>query len=695
MNSKKRFKQGILLLIFTVNVLIGCKINLVEEYINVKQLKTPINTERIELRSIDSLMFEWERAEPVTNAGTSYELLFDSLSGDFTNPLKVLLSNNGGADTYAVLLKSELNTIARLAGAKQGDEFELKWAVRTKAEGNSMLSTEQWRITFVTLFDDKPDLLADEKLYMGGESEAGQQFKMIEQASVVFYEIYTKIDADKPYYFYSELNGKQRAFSLNSDGVSFDETTNTSPARAKVSQTGLYRLRINFKTNTVGIEKIDDVSIRISMSEKEDKLEYIGKGVWELKNYNIQLEIASWGLEERYKIIFKIDGVKEEWGRLGTLGTRPNISSAGYRDMALTESGKWNGAQFKFPAELCDEGALPRFYTDIVVSMTAEKNYTHDFKNYYAAELKYTNPIFAQFSLPDPDVIRADDGYFYLYATEHSTTDPLMKNAPIMRSANLVNWERVGSIFTNQTHPYITDQNGAGIWAPSVSRVGDKYVIYYSQPGNNYKHAIGVASSNSPTGPFTNHGKLIDSNEQGVDISIDAYLYQENGRNYLFWGSFREISVIELTADGLKIKDGVVRKKVGGGQYEAAYVHKRDGYYYLIVSTGNYAKGGTYRLVVGRSHSVMGPYINKAGKDMVSVNHELILKGDVVFSSPGHCSRFITDDVGNDWVLYHAYPADKNYRCLMLDKVDWINGWPIVKSTFSVLKSYIAPVFNK
>ena len=208
----------------------------------------------------------------------------------------------------------------------------------------------------------------------------------------------------------------------------------------------------------------------------------------------------------------------------------------------------------------------------------------------------YRNSIFTEFSLPDPDVIRADDGYFYLYATEHDRNDANMRNVPIMRSADLMNWTRVGAMFTDQNHPQITNGN-AGIWAPSINRIGNKYVCYYSQPGDNYKHAIGVAVSDSPTGPFVDYGKLIDSDEQGVDISIDAYLYQENGRNYLFWGSFRSISVLELTEDGLAIKDKETQKRreVAGGQYEATVVVKHDGWYYLIVSTGNYAQGGTYR----------------------------------------------------------------------------------------------------
>ena len=308
--------------------------------------------------------------------------------------------------------------------------------------------------------------------------------------------------------------------------------------------------------------------------------------------------------------------------------------------------------------------------------------------------VKYTNPVFLGFPLPDPDVIRGDDGYFYLYATEEKA-DNNNHNVPILKSADLVNWEKIGSVFTDENHPHITTEYDAVIWAPSINKVGNKYIMYYSQPGKNYKHAIGIATADSPAGPFTEHGKLIDSDEQGVDLSIDAYLYQENGRNYLFWGSFRAISIIELTADGMAIKPGAERIVVAGGQYEASCVVKHDGYYYLIVSIGDYSKNGTYRLVVGRSTVITGPYRNKRGEDMKSVNHELILQGttDKKFTSPGHCSRVITDDAGRDWILYHSYPSDKNLRYLMLDELKWTGGWPIVEG-LQPSTTHAAPIFN-
>lgn len=81
-------------------------------------------------------------------------------------------------------------------------------------------------------------------------------------------------------------------------------------------------------------------------------------------------------------------------------------------------------------------------------------------------------------------------------------------------------------------------------------------MLYYSQPGENNKHAIGVASGPSPVGPFTDHGKLIGSDEIGVDISIDQFYIEEDGHKYMFWGSFRGIWAIELADDGYRSNPG-------------------------------------------------------------------------------------------------------------------------------------------
>lgn len=73
------------------------------------------------------------------------------------------------------------------------------------------------------------------------------------------------------------------------------------------------------------------------------------------------------------------------------------------------------------------------------------------------AKSTYRNPVI-DYSLPDPTIIKADDGYFYLYATED------IRNTPIHRSRNLVDWEEIGTAFTEETRP--TFEPKGGLWAP-------------------------------------------------------------------------------------------------------------------------------------------------------------------------------------------------------------------------------------
>ena len=144
----------------------------------------------------------------------------------------------------------------------------------------------------------------------------------------------------------------------------------------------------------------------------------------------------------------------------------------------------------------------------------------------------YRNPV-VSFSLPDPTVVKADDGYFYLFATED------IRNMPIYRSDNLVDWEFLGTAFTESTRP--TFEPNGGLWAPDISIINGKYVLHYSMSvwGGEWTCGIGVATADKPEGPFTDHGKLFRSNEIDVQNSIDPFYNQKDGANYLFWGSFQ------------------------------------------------------------------------------------------------------------------------------------------------------------
>lgn len=286
----------------------------------------------------------------------------------------------------------------------------------------------------------------------------------------------------------------------------------------------------------------------------------------------------------------------------------------------------------------------------------------------------YHNPVI-NYSLPDPSVIRGEDGYFYLYATEN------IRNLPIHRSKNLVDWEYVGTAFTNDTRPNFEPKGG--LWAPDINKIGDKYVLYYSMSvwGGEWTCGIGCATADKPEGPFKDHGKMFRSNEINVQNSIDPFYIEEGGRKYLFWGSFRGIYAIELSDDGLFLKEGATPQKVAGTAYEGTYIHKKDGYYYFFASIGTCCEGlkSTYTTVVGRSKKLFGPYVDKSGKKMLDNHHEVLIHKNDAFVGTGHNSEIVTDKAGNDWMFYHAVSTkNPGGRVLMMDKVNWKDGWPSV-----------------
>lgn len=302
----------------------------------------------------------------------------------------------------------------------------------------------------------------------------------------------------------------------------------------------------------------------------------------------------------------------------------------------------------------------------------------------------YTNPIIDQ-DLPDPTVLRDDDGTFYLMATESS-----IPNIPIFKSRDLVHWVQVGTAFTDATRP--TFEPDGRIWAPDLSKVGDRYVMHYSMSrwGGEWTCGIGVAVANHPTGPYRDLGLLFRSNEIGVQNSIDPFYIEEDGHHYLVWGSFRGIYYIELTEDGLHLKDGAKPILLGGTDFEASYIYKRDDYYYYFGSIGSCCNGleSTYTTVVARSKSLLGPYLDKSGKDIRDNGYEVVLHRGNGFVGTGHNSEIVEDDLGQTWFFYHAFKASApDGRRLMMDRITWEDGWPVVEDTMPSTTSAI-PVFK-
>ncbi|HEY0252684.1 MAG TPA: glycoside hydrolase family 43 protein, partial [Kofleriaceae bacterium] len=222
-------------------------------------------------------------------------------------------------------------------------------------------------------------------------------------------------------------------------------------------------------------------------------------------------------------------------------------------------------------------------------------------------------------------------------------------------------------------------------WAPEIHPVGAKYVAYFTAADGTGQRAIGCASADSPVGPYTLQSAPLVTNPIGV---IDpTFFADDDGRQYLIWkvagnssGKPTPIFLRQLAASGTAFAAGstaieLIRNDPAtyeGPVVEAPWLLKRNGTYYLFYSANNI--DADYRVGVARAASVRGPYTKHAGP---------ILGNTATWLGPGHNSSVQID--GTDYLVYHAWHAtaaggldEALGRVLMIDRVDWVDGWPEV-----------------
>ena len=126
--------------------------------------------------------------------------------------------------------------------------------------------------------------------------------------------------------------------------------------------------------------------------------------------------------------------------------------------------------------------------------------------------------------------------------------------------------------------------------------------------------------------------------------------------------------------------------KLADSNFEAAYVHERDGTYYLFVSSGSCCEGAnsTYSTWVGRSEALLGPYVDDRGRDLRFGGATIVIYLNDDWVGAGH-NAIATDDAGDDWIVYHAIdPTNATLRSgasrrpALIDRIEWVYGWPVV-----------------
>jgi arabinan endo-1,5-alpha-L-arabinosidase len=230
------------------------------------------------------------------------------------------------------------------------------------------------------------------------------------------------------------------------------------------------------------------------------------------------------------------------------------------------------------------------------------------------------------------------------------------------------------------------------IWAPSISRRGDTFSLYYCLSSFGiHTSAIGLITNASfnPAKPgegWQDQGLILMSDVGDDFNAIDPFRIDvSDGRAFLSFGSFWSgIKLRELAPETgmLKRADTPVIALAGrqGGAIEASSILEHEKNFYLFVSFDQCCKSiaSTYNIRVGRADHIEGPYLDKDGKEMLRGGGSLLLASTGRFIGPGGQEALKTSE--GEMLAYHYYDGDQAGAAeLQFSSIGWTpDGWPVL-----------------
>ncbi|MDX3754150.1 arabinan endo-1,5-alpha-L-arabinosidase [Streptomyces mirabilis] len=299
-----------------------------------------------------------------------------------------------------------------------------------------------------------------------------------------------------------------------------------------------------------------------------------------------------------------------------------------------------------------------------------------------SADVTYPDPLplTGRQIIHDPTVTHLRNGRYVAYSTGGVIGARL--------STDLHHWDDAGNAFTTPPSWWYDYNSTADPWAPDLSYRDGRYWLYYavSSWGTNHS-AIGVATSKTGMpGTWTDHGPAFTSRTTDAWNAIDPAVIRADGKLWMAFGSYwTGIRMVELDpGTGKAIADTPVEhlatRPDAPYAVEGPYIVEHGRYYYLFASYDACCAGvnSTYKIRVGRSTSVTGPYADGTGKPMLEGGGDLLLAGHGRYIGTGGESVF--HDRGQDWLAYHYYDADDSGTPkLGLNRLSWTkDGWPSV-----------------
>ncbi|KAL2811595.1 Arabinan endo-1,5-alpha-L-arabinosidase C [Aspergillus granulosus] len=286
--------------------------------------------------------------------------------------------------------------------------------------------------------------------------------------------------------------------------------------------------------------------------------------------------------------------------------------------------------------------------------------------------------------------VRRSDGRYFRFSTGGGIR---IHSAPSLTGP----WQAVGDALPNGS--IVNHPGNNNLWAPDVHYDSgrNRYYMYYSVSTLGSRDSvIGIASSpNLTPGSWTDHGGLFRSVANGPFNAIDANFATIGGESIITFGSYWN-GIHQVPLDGpLALTANAAARQVaynstGHHSIEAGFVISRDSWYYLFFSSGRAggyadglpAQGEEYRIVVCRSRTGRGGFVDRDGRSCLTNNG-----GTTVLASHGNVygpgGQGLFEDSERGWVLYYHYAnptigLETSQYQFGWNALKWSDGWPSI-----------------
>ncbi|HYG25171.1 MAG TPA: arabinan endo-1,5-alpha-L-arabinosidase [Verrucomicrobiae bacterium] len=287
----------------------------------------------------------------------------------------------------------------------------------------------------------------------------------------------------------------------------------------------------------------------------------------------------------------------------------------------------------------------------------------------------------------DPSsIVKCDDEFWVFYTG---------RGVPSYRSRDLVNWQRGPAVFNTAPEwisKAVPENRNMSFWAPDIIKVGGRHLLYYSVSSmGKMTSAIGLATTptlnpDDPAYQWTDEGIVVQTVEgQPGDAynAIDPALFQDKDESLWmtfgsYWTGLKLVQLDPKTGKRLS-SDSKLHSVAYNRSIEAAFLCRRDDYYYLFVNWGSCCQGtnSTYNIRVGRSKTITGPYLDKAGMSLMNSGGSSFLptaNGPLI--GPGHASMLTAN--GKDWFVckFEGDIGMGGQATLAIMPLRWTEAWP-------------------